>query len=109
MTAKTITGLEEGLREDLENVARWVEANKLKLNVEKTQLLLLSRKWRAQELESVEVRMSDQKIVRSKTVKCLGVLLDDGLTWKEQVQSVRKCCFAGLAKLRLKAERCVAT
>ena len=33
-------------------------------------------------------------------MKCLGVLLDDGLTWKEQVQSVRKQCFAGLAKLR---------
>jgi len=33
-------------------------------------------------------------------VKCLGVLLDDGLTWKEQVQSVRKQSFAGLARLR---------
>ena len=44
--------------------------------------------------------MDGQKIERSKTVKCLGVLLDDGLTWKEQVQSVRKQCFAGLAKLR---------
>ena len=33
-------------------------------------------------------------------MKCLGVLLDDGLTWTEQVQSVRKWCFAGLAKLR---------
>ena len=44
--------------------------------------------------------MDGQKIERSKCVKCLGVLLDDGLTWKEQVQSVRKQCFAGLAKLR---------
>ena len=33
-------------------------------------------------------------------MKCLGVLLDDGLTWKEQVQSVRKGSFAGLARLR---------
>ena len=32
-------------------------------------------------------------------MKCLGVLLDDGLTWKEQVQSVRKRSFAGLAAL----------
>ena len=44
--------------------------------------------------------MDGQKIERSKCVKCLEVLLDDGLTWKEQVQSVRKQCFAGLAKLR---------
>ena len=53
--------------------------------------------------------MNGQKTVRSKTVKCLEVLLDDGLTWKEQVQSMRKRCFARLAKLRLKAERCAAT
>lgn len=39
------------MREDLEDVTRWMEANKLKSNVEKTQLLLLSRKQRAQKLE----------------------------------------------------------
>ena len=33
-------------------------------------------------------------------MKCLGVLLDDGITWNEQVQSVQKWCFTGLAKLR---------
>ena len=92
--------LEEGLVDDLEGVARWVEANKLQLNVKKTKLLLLSRKRRARELENVEVQIDGQKIERSKTVKCLGVLLDDGLTWKDQVQSVRKRCFVGLAELR---------
>ena len=39
-------------------------------------------------------------IERSRSVKCLGVKLDDGLNWKEQVQSVRGKCFTGLAKLR---------
>ena len=39
-----VNGLEEGLVEDLEGVAKWVEANKLRLNVEKTQMLLLSRR-----------------------------------------------------------------
>jgi len=92
--------LEKDLVDDLQGVARWVEANKLQLNVKKTKLILLSRKRRAHELKNVEVRIDDQKIERSKSVKCLGVLLDDGLTWKEQVQSVRKRIFAGLARLR---------
>ena len=95
-----ISGLMEGLVDDLEGVARWVGTNKLKLNGQKTQLLLLSRKQRAKELEHVDIEMNGQKIERSKCVKCLGMLLDDGLTWKEQVQNVRKRCFAGLAKLR---------
>ena len=42
----------------------------------------------------MDIEMDDQKIERSKCVKYLGVLLDDGLTWKEQVQSVKKQCFA---------------
>ena len=46
-------------------MARWVETNKLKLNGQKTQLLLLSRKRRAQELEQVEIEMDGQKIERS--------------------------------------------
>ena len=62
--------------------------------------MLLSRKRKAEVLEHVEIRMDGQKIEKSRTVKCLGVLLDDGLTWKEQVQCVKKRCFAGLAKLR---------
>ena len=29
--------------------------------------------------------LDGQNIDRSRTVKCLGALLDDGLTWKKQV------------------------
>ena len=68
---------EEGLVNDLENVASWVKVNKLKLNVKKSQLMLFSRKQRAQELEHVEIRMNGQNIKSSRTDKCLGVLLDD--------------------------------
>ena len=37
---------------------------------------------------------------RTKCVKCLGVMLGDGLSWREQAQHVRKKCSIGLAKLR---------
>ena len=33
-------------------------------------------------------------------IKCSGVWMDDGLTWKRQVEAVRKNCFCGHAKLR---------
>ena len=33
-------------------------------------------------------------------VKCLGVSIDDGLTWREHVDSLRKKCYCGLPKLR---------
>ena len=50
--------------------------------------------------QSVATEMNKEVIERSRLVKCLGALVDDGLNWKEHVQSVRRKCFAGLAKLR---------
>ena len=51
-------------------------------------------------MSRVRVSMNKEVIERSRSVKCLGMTLDDGLNWKEHVQSVRRKCFTGLAKLR---------
>ena len=98
--SRDVADLENGLTNDFESVVRWVDTNKLRLNVKKTQLLLMSRKRREHELEHVQVRIGGQEIARSKMVKCLGVVIDDGLKWHGHIAKVRKKCFAGLAKLR---------
>ena len=67
-----VRDLENGLTDDLENVSKWVDANKLKLNMNKTQLVLMSRKRRRNELDSVCVKLDDQEVARTKSVKCLG-------------------------------------
>lgn len=33
-------------------------------------------------------------------VKCLGIILDDKLTWKAQVHTLRKKAYGGLSKLK---------
>ena len=45
-----VRDLENGLTDDLENVSKWVDANKLKFNMKKTHLVLMSRKQRKNEL-----------------------------------------------------------
>ena len=100
LVSKDVRVLEDGLTSDLEGVTKWVRDNKLRLNEEKTQMLLLSRRQRLQELGQVDVRMGGMKIARSKKVKYLGVWIDDHLTWQDQVEAVRRKCFAGLAKLK---------
>ena len=62
--------------------------------------MLMGRKRRERELSTVKVVMDGEEIERKRSVKCLGVMLDDALSWKDQVESVRKKCFVGLAKLR---------
>ena len=72
----------------------------MKLNVKKTNLMLFGRKRREKELNEVRVEMRGQLLERSRTVKCLGVFLDVGLTWNDHIEYVRKKCFAGLGKLK---------
>ena len=88
------------LEADLQNVSKWVEDNKLQLNVNKTQLLLMGRTGRAREVETVQVSLNGTQLPRSRMVKCPGVNIDDGLTWREHITLVRKKCFGALAKLR---------
>ena len=91
--ANSASELEAMLEKDLNDVAQWVDENKLMLNAKKTQLLLLGRKGRAQELEDVSVTLNGEQLPRSQMVKCLGVSIDDGLTWREHVDSLRKKCY----------------
>ena len=88
--ADTPEELGAALEGDLNGLADWVSDNGLKLNENKTQLLLLSRKGKANELEKVKVALQGHSIQRCASVKCLGVIIDDGLTWKEHIRSVRR-------------------
>ena len=72
----------------------------MKLNVKKTNLMLIGRKRRKKELSEVKVEMRGQLMERRRTVKCLGVFLDVGLAWNDHIEYVRKKCFVGLGKLK---------
>ena len=77
--ADTPEELGAALEGDLNGLANWVSDNGLKLNENKTQLLLLSRKGKAK-VEKVKVALQGHSIQRCTSVKCLGVIIDDGLT-----------------------------
>ena len=66
---KDVCALEDGLARYLEGVVQWMRDNKLKLNEGKTQMLLLSRRRRAQELDQVEVRIGDERVSRCNCSK----------------------------------------
>ena len=88
------------LEGDLNRLADWVSDNGLKLNENKTQLLMLSRNGKANELEKVEVTLCGHSIERCASVKCLGLVIDDGFTWKEHIRSVKRKFFRQLAGFR---------
>ena len=62
--ASSTCELESVLEADLQSVSKWVEDNKLQLN--KTQLLLLGRRGRAREAGSVRVSLDGKQLPRSR-------------------------------------------
>ena len=79
---------------------RWANGNRLKLNTGNPKLLLLGRKRRQKELVQVKVEtVGDEKIVRSKAVKCLGVVINDELNWKEQEQNKHRMSEGSVSQI----------
>ena len=81
--------LSQHLTADLATVAGWVEQNGLKLNEAKTQLLLLGRKRRSDELRAVALSLKGREVKLSSKVRLIGVWVDEGLSWKDHVEAVR--------------------
>ena len=48
----------------------------------------------------MKVELDGELLTRSTEVKCLGVVIDDKLSWKAQINSMRRKTYGGLSKLK---------
>ena len=78
---------------------KWFRANKLSLNSKKTKYLLFhsSKKQIPDLLPNISIDMN--RIEREKVTKFLGVLIDENLSWKQQIDSVWKKVSKGIGIL----------
>ena len=92
--------LSRRVQEDLQRVAEWITRNGLRMNVNKTQLLVLNRKGKQSIADSVQVSVGDSKLQKQDCVKYLGVSIDKDLSWKTHIEQIRAQCMAKLAAIR---------
>ena len=72
---------------ELNKVFRWFNANKLSLNKDKTKYTFFHK---AREKDNIPLKLpslfiNDREIKRITSIKYLGVLIDEHLTWKEHI------------------------
>ena len=75
---------EDILNTELEKVSCWLAANKLSLNVKKSNFLhfhLGKLKKR-----SIDLKINDTPVEEKQTTKYLGAFIDNKLSWKNQIQ-----------------------
>ena len=71
-------------------VSSWMRQNKLSLNAEKSEFMLIGHRKqlnRAKDLPDLEVE--DQKLSRVQKTKYLGVIIDESMNWEEQLKTVK--------------------
>ena len=72
---------------DLKNLSQWLKANKLSLNVTKTELIIFHTSSKKTD-HSLKLKLDGKRLTQTDTVKYLGFLLDDHLLWSKQINHV---------------------
>ena len=67
---------------DLDYLADWFCANKLSLNISKTNYVLFSRD---NKVTHMDITIGNNKIERKQYVKFLGIMVDEKLDWSEHI------------------------
>ena len=87
----SIINLEKALNKELENIHKWLLANKLTLNVEKKEYMINGSRQKLLKIANdlqMKVSVGSEEIKRVKTTKSLGVIIDRNLFWKQQIDRV---------------------
>ena len=85
-----INTLFKTVNDELIKINEWFSADKLSLNVGKTKFSLFDKSGKKIQhpLPSTTVKINNHDIERVSTMKFLGVLLDDNLSWKAHIKNL---------------------
>ena len=72
---------------DLKLLYEWLKANKISLNTKKTEIILFRSKNKIVN-KHLNFRLSGTRINLSKTVKYLGLILDEHLSWDQHLKTL---------------------
>lgn len=86
----------------LDAVILWCASNSLNINVEKTEQMWCSSKYmkRSFSFDASTICSNSVSLVPKTHVKCLGVLIDNDLSFTSHVSKVVSSCFSTLRKIR---------
>ena len=101
-SANSLTDLEAAANSDLENLRKWLIANKLSLNVAKTDFMLIGSKPMIKNISTSHpnVFIENQQIKKVNECKTLGVTIDQHLSWKRNTDKICKKVTAGISAIR---------
>jgi hypothetical protein len=93
--------LVELLNSDLKNISRWLSDNKLQHHTTKTKLMFIGSRYNIKnKIGDKLVTFKNKPLKRYRSFKCLGVELDEHLSWEVHINAICKKVGAGIGVLK---------
>ena len=94
-----IGSLVASMEQTLSHLSQWFGKNGLKINAEKTQLIVLGSRQNIQRLAAVSINFMGATVVGSPTVRNLGVVFDQRMTFAAHIDDLVRRCTGALCGL----------
>ena len=101
-SAGSVEKLETQLNIELDKIYRWLVANRLTLNVSKTEYMIIGSRHKLGKIDKDPViKIGSETVNWVHTSKSLGVIIDDKLKWEDQIDSISKKVSRGIGAIKL--------
>ena len=97
-SSSNINEIENNLNSALGRIYDWCVRNKLTTNANKTKSMLIGSKQKVHNTD-LNVSIAGSSVVKVNYVKCLGVIIDESLSWGPHVEYVKKTVSSKLGML----------
>ena len=87
-SSKSVKSIETKLNEDLLNVHKWFADNLLSLKEKKSKFMLIGGHQRLKSCSAVSICINGSTLERVDTFKCLGIIVNQNMTWSDHIESV---------------------
>ena len=95
ISGNNIIDIENKLSEEMCNLSKWLESNKLSLHLGKTESLLFASKKKLKNVNKLKIVCNGKEIVAKDSVKYLGAILDKDMSGQSMgttaLKKINKC------------------
>ena len=93
--------LQNEMSNDLNRIFNWLSSNELSLNILKTDFMVIGSRQRIATLAgNISLSVNGLTLQQVESTKCLGLTIDQFLTWRNHLQSVRQKVGCGIRILK---------
>ena len=88
LASNDIMTLEQALNTEISKVSNWLIANKLSINIKKTNCMIFKSRQNKLNNPNLRISIHGELIEQKGSVKFLGVFVDENLDWKEHIHII---------------------